>query len=190
MPYAHWQSSLSSPLWRWRSRWVPPEKAESETSSWSPWPSCWAPLRSSAWGHSCLLPVVLVSQPSPALCWTLVPDSPGAEPARQNSSTAAEQLPSLPKLVKHSYRSPAAPVRSRGCWETGSRRAAHIQQHRAGIFPLSAAASASPLPPLSLTLLLSPWLSLSFSRALSFSGCSAVHGCLVLSSQSAFAARL
>lgn len=64
MPYAHWQSSLSSPLWRWRSHWVPPEKAESETSSWSPWPSCWAPLRSLAWGHSCLLPVVLFSQPA------------------------------------------------------------------------------------------------------------------------------
>lgn len=88
MSYAHWQSFLSSPLWRWRSHWVPPEKAESETSSWSPWPSCWALLRSSAWGHSCLLPVVLFSQPSPALCWTLAPDSPGAEPARQNSSSA------------------------------------------------------------------------------------------------------
>lgn len=93
-----------------------------------------------------------------------------------------EQLPSLPELVKYSYRSPAALFWSRRCWETGSGRAAHIQQHHAGIFPLRATASASPLPSLSLTLLLSSWLSLSFSLPLSFLGCRAVHGCLVLMS--------
>lgn len=102
-----------------------------------------------------------------------------------------EQPPSLPELAKYSYRSPAALVRSRGCWETGSGRAAHIQQHHAGIFPLRATASASPLPPLSLTLLLSLWLSFSFSLPLSFSGCRAVHRLSrsYVSSQSAFAAR-
>lgn len=163
MPYARWQSSLSSPLWRRRSRWVPPGKAESETSSWSPWPWCWAPLRSSAWGHSCLLPAVLFSQPSTALCWTLAPDSPGRRTSPSELLHSLSSRPASQSWWKYSYRSPAALVRSQGCWETGSGRAAHIQQHHAGIFPLRATASASPLPPSSPSLALTEALPLFLS---------------------------
>ena len=93
--YARWQSSLRCPLWRWWSRWARPERAESETSSWSPWPWCWAPPRSLAWGRSCLLPVGPrrkrpYSQPYPTLPWTFgssqplsAPDSLGRKPASQ-----------------------------------------------------------------------------------------------------------
>lgn len=128
MPYAHWQSSLCSPLWRWRSHWVPPETAESETSSWSPWPSCWAPRRSSAWARSCLLPVVFFSQPSPALCWTLAPDGLGAEPTRQNSPTAwaAAQPPRVSgvQLQESSSTGPVRGMLGDWFWESRSHPAA------------------------------------------------------------------
>ena len=59
------------------------------------------------------------------------------------------------QLVKHSYRSPAALVRSRGCWETGSGRTAHIQQHHWKLPSQSDCLSLTPPSPLSPSLALS-----------------------------------
>lgn len=99
------------------------------------------------------------AQPCPLM--NLGSRQPDAEPARQ-TRPQPEQLPCLPERVKDSYRSPAALAQSRGCWETGSRRAAHIQQHHAGIFPLrTTASSSSSLPSLS-SLSLPPFLSSPF----------------------------
>lgn len=88
------------------------------------------------------------------------PDSQGSEPASQPlPQTEQRQQSALLRVTRLSL------ARSKGQPETGLRRAAHIQQHHAGIFPLR---SLSLTPSLSLTSSLSSCLSLSLSPPLSY----------------------